>query len=83
MSKKDKKIPQKSNQGEASLPQTPIISRRGWKLIGAGVFIVTVGFVVLSFTDPRGQNWASTLSPFLLVGGYSLIGIGIITPDPS
>jgi hypothetical protein len=28
-----------------------------------------------------GQNWASLVSPFLLVAGYAVIGIGIILPQ--
>lgn len=58
------------------------ISRRGWKVIGAGAGAVAAGFIVLSFTDPAGQNWASNLCPFLILGGYATIGAGIMTPDP-
>jgi hypothetical protein len=77
MAKKDKKdIP------VASQPATPI-SRRGWKTIGIGIGIVILGFVVLSFTDPRGQNFASHLSPFLILGGYTTIGFGILLKDPA
>ena len=69
-------------------PQVPIsikmegISKRGWKVIGLGIGIVAIGFYVLSLTDPGGQNWASNLSPFLILGGYAIIGIGIVLPDP-
>lgn len=58
------------------------ISRRGWKVIGAGIAVLVLGYTVLCFTDPKGQNWASTLSPFLILGGYAVIGAGILTPDP-
>ncbi|OGR82497.1 MAG: hypothetical protein A3J70_15245 [Elusimicrobia bacterium RIFCSPHIGHO2_02_FULL_61_10] len=58
------------------------ISLRGWKVIGGGVLTVIAGFYVLSLTDPAGRNWASTLSPFLLLGGYAAIGIGITLPGP-
>jgi uncharacterized membrane protein len=58
------------------------ISRRGKKLILVGIGVVALGFWVLSYTDPAGQNWASTLSPFLIVAGYVLIGVGIVLPDP-
>ncbi len=60
-----------------------LISKRGWKVIGAGVGIVALGFIVLSFTDPQGQNFASHLSPFLLIGGYVTIGFGILLKDSS
>ncbi len=54
------------------------IPLKGWKVIGAGIGTVIVGFIVLSFTDPGGQNWASSLSPFLILGGYGAIAAGII-----
>ena len=57
------------------------VSKRGWKVIGLGAGIVAAGFFVLSLTDPGGQNWASNLSPFLILGGYAIIGIGIVLPD--
>lgn len=57
------------------------ISKRGWKVIGLGIGIVIIGFYVLSLTDPAGQNWASKLSPFLILGGYACIGVGIILPN--
>jgi hypothetical protein len=59
------------------------ISRGGIRIIIAGIAVVTLGYLVLSRTDPAGQNWASTLSPFLLLGGYALIGIGIASPEKS
>ena len=59
------------------------ISKRGWKVIGLGIGIVAIGFYILSLTDPAGQNWASNLCPFLILGGYATIGIGIVLPDPS
>lgn len=58
------------------------ISKRGWKVIAAGAATAVVGYIVLSFTDPAGQNWASNLCPFLILGGYATIGVGIMTPDP-
>ena len=54
------------------------ISPRGWKVIEAGLGVVVIGFIVLCFTDPAGQNWASTLSPFLILGGYGTIAAGIL-----
>ncbi len=57
------------------------VSKRGWKVIGTGVGIVLLGFFVLSLTDPEGRNWASNLSPFLILGGYGVIAWGIVLPD--
>ena len=60
---------------------TEEISARGWILIVVGAFIVASGFVVLSMTDPMGRNWASHLSPFLILGGYGLVALGIFLPE--
>jgi hypothetical protein len=59
------------------------VSSRGKKIMAAGVILVLVGFFVLTRTDPAGKNWASTVSPLLLVLGYAIIGLGIVFPDPS
>lgn len=72
----------KLKEAKAAPAQDPGISRRGWKTIGAGIGLLVVGFTVLCFTDPRGQNWASVASPFLILGGYAVIGAGILAPDP-
>ena len=74
---------QKHGLGKASSSAEPFggVSRRGWKVIGIGIGIVVCGFFVLSLTDPEGQNWASNLSPFLILGGYTVIGFGIVTKE--
>lgn len=80
MSKKRKREGGTEEKG-AAIPALSPISRKGWKVIGAGLGCLVLGFIVLSMTDPRGQNWASTVSPFLLIAGYVLIGFGIVTKD--
>src|SRR4051812_27740661 len=60
-----------------------VISKRGWFFIGTGVFIGFLGYCLLTLTDPLGQNWASKISPFVIIGGYVLIGAGIVTPPAS
>ena len=52
-------------------------------MVAAGLSLVVIGFIVLSFTDSMGQNMASHLSPFFLIGGYSLIGLGLIFKTPA
>lgn len=49
----------------------------GLRLMGAGVAAIAIGFFVLSKADPMGRNWASTASPFLILGGYALVGLGV------
>ena len=83
MSKKDKKKRKQEVQNLDEVVDGGLLSKRGWKIVGAGIGVVILGFITLTFTDPRGQNFASTLSPFLIIGGYALIGVGIITKDPA
>lgn len=59
-----------------------LLSKRGKKCVLAGICVVAVGFWMLIYTDPGGQNWASIISPLLLVVGYALIGVGAVARDP-
>lgn len=79
MTKKDKKGTSIDSKNRTESP----ISRRGWRIVGMGGVLVVLGYIVLSLTDPRGQNWASHISPFLLLGGYATIGFGILAKDLS
>lgn len=49
----------------------------GIKLMLCGVGALALGFLVLSRADALGRNWAAGLSPFLILGGYVLIGVGV------
>jgi hypothetical protein len=81
MSKDKNKHHQQAPQPLKQKPQLIGISKRGRTIIAAGIGVLILGFFILSKTDPAGQNWASILSPFLILGGYAIIGIGIIVPD--
>lgn len=59
------------------------ISPLGWKVIGAGVCCVALGFLALTRADALGRNWAATVSPLLILGGYALVGLGIFVPAAS
>lgn len=61
--------------------ETPAISRKGKKAIASGILTAAIGYFVLTKADPAGQNWAGTLSPFLILGGYVLMGAGILWED--
>jgi hypothetical protein len=77
---------QKKTQKEkvpAPPPPSENLSSRGKALIAAGGSAVLLGFAVLSRADAMGRNWAATLSPFLLLGGYAAIGIGLFLPPDS
>ena len=74
---------QTSRRPQPKLPVTKPkgIAPLGWKVILGGIALVGVGFYVLSLTDPQGRNWASNLCPFLILGGYAVIAVGIILPE--
>lgn len=59
------------------------ITSRGWKVIALGLGTLVSGFLLLTRTDPAGRNWASDLSPLLILGGYAIIAWGILLPEAS
>ena len=61
-------------------PPSAELSSRGKKLALAGGILVVAGFAVLSRADAMGRNWASSLSPFMILGGYAAIGVGLFLP---
>lgn len=65
----------------ASAPDEEAISPAGKRTIGAGIAVLILGFVFLTLTDPYGRNWASTVSPLLILGAYVIIAYGIFLPD--
>lgn len=79
-----KKNRQQKRQAEIP-PQAGVpdeaITPLGKKVIGMGVAVIVLGFIVLSRADPMGNNWAAHLSPFLILGGYILVGFGIFAPE--
>ena len=82
MSKKDKK---KQSAALPSTPHgltTPLVSKRGWKLMGLGLVTLVAGYTLLSFADSLAQNLPGKLSPFVILVGYGFVGIGIIIKDP-
>ncbi len=80
MAKKEKKTV------KPSLPSLPppsaALSPRGKLLAGVGGALVVLGFLVLSRADALARNWAGHLAPFLILGGYALIGLGLFLPPP-
>lgn len=81
MSKKNKPLFNKQTVNVITETKVEGISKLGKKVILSGIILVIAGFYILTKTDPYGQNWASKLSPFLILGGYAVIGMGIIYPD--
>ena len=81
MGKKNKQHKPQARADRATLAPVEGISGRGKKVIAIGVATLVLGFIVLSRTDAMGRNWASHLSPFLILGAYVLIGAGIFLPE--
>ena len=69
----------KKDRPAPSLPYEPL-SPRGKKIAGAGGALVLAGFALLAFADPMGRNLPALVSPFLLIGGYAVIGFGLFLP---
>ncbi|OGS41227.1 MAG: hypothetical protein A2506_00960 [Elusimicrobia bacterium RIFOXYD12_FULL_66_9] len=75
----------KTMKKDVPAPPAPseILSSRGKALLVAGGSSVLLGFLVLSRADPMGSNLASSVSPFLILGGYAAIAVGLFLPASS
>jgi len=80
MARNPRRLQEIRSAGVSSSPRMAALSARGRRWIAAGIGGVACGFILLMFTDPGGQNWASAFSPLLLVTGYAIIGIGLVIP---
>lgn len=75
---KPKKIKPKIKESRLPNQAGAGISRRGKIVIACGIGLLVIGFFILTKTNPEGSNWASILSPLLIISGYITIAIGII-----
>ncbi len=66
-----------------AVPREPVpapdskISREGWRGMGAGIAIAAAGFWALSRADPMGRDGMAVAAPFLILGGYAVMALGI------
>ncbi len=72
---------------KASAPAAPPPSARttpqGRVLAAAGGVLVLLGFLALSRADAMGRGLYARVCPFLILGGYVLIGLGLWRRPPS
>lgn len=73
-SKKSKLIKQKVQEEQ----YTYEISKFGWGIIFLSLITLFIGFFLLKFTNPEGNNFASIISPILIIFSYIFISLGII-----
>lgn len=92
MSKKKRRKEERQRGGQtpggdvseaSALVEADPVSSIGKKTIVAGVVLVAAGFAVLTKADAMGRNWAASLAPFLILGGYAVMGWGIFRDDPA
>lgn len=67
----------KADDPAPSLPSERLSFQKSL-LLAVGGGLVLLGFIVLSKSDPMGGNFAATLSPLLILGGYSSVGAGLL-----
>lgn len=75
---KNKNTMKRDAQGSPA--PTQVLSSLGWRIVGAGGALVLTGFVLLAFADSMGRNLPAMVSPFLLIAGYTAIGVGLFLP---
>jgi len=55
-------------------PQTQKQTLRKKVILISGLTSIFIGLFLLTLTNPEGNNWASILSPLMIISGY----IGVI-----
>jgi hypothetical protein len=43
-----------------------------------GLASIFIGFFLLTLTNPEGNNWASILSPLMIIGGYIVFIVALL-----
>lgn len=47
-----------------------------------GIFIAITGYLLLTLTNKAGDNWASYVSAFSIIGGYIVVALSLIIDFP-
>jgi len=58
--------------------ETKAKKKTGLYIIGAALGVLALGYYVLTLVNPDASNWAGTVSPLLIIGGYVMVGAGIM-----
>ena len=45
---------------------------------GVGFILLVIGYIILSFVNSQGDNWASVVSPLMIIGSYIIIAISFL-----
>ncbi len=72
--KKNKRL---STPEKKPTEHAPLLTKKSLQWIGGGIGLLVIGYSVLSFADAKAQNLPGLLSPFLILGGYAAIGVGL------
>ncbi|NNN06710.1 MAG: hypothetical protein HKL90_12485 [Elusimicrobia bacterium] len=67
----------------AAPPPSARMTPEGRVLTVAGGVLVLFGFLALSRADASGRGLAARVCPFLILGGYALVGLGLWRRPPS
>ena len=54
-----------------------------WILSVVGVVALIFGYVLLSKANPRGDNLAANVAPFIILGSYLMIFVAIVLRAPT
>ncbi len=67
---------------EAEQAQSSMEDEKGsWTSIitfGVGFILLVIGYIILSFVNSQGDNWAGVVSPIMIIGSYIIIAISFL-----
>jgi hypothetical protein len=58
--------------------QTQKLALRKTVTLTVGTASIVIGLFLLTLTNPEGNNWASILSPLMIIGGYVIVIVGLL-----
>lgn len=58
------------------------MSRKNVTMFVVGIFVAALGYILLTQTNPAGNNWASYISAFSITIGYIVVALSLIIDFP-